>query len=325
VVKGENPDGEVATWIEAMMTRGGVSITVTSLTNILAFLLGSLTEIPAVKSLCYYAATSILCGYGVQITFFIACLALTQHRMNANRYDMAPCFIQRTTVSDVPGLEVSVKPKWVQRLVDKQFIPLLLQGSTKCAVVAAFAVFVTFSGFIIPHIEEGLPMQDLVSDDSYAGRFYTLKEQTFDTLNGEELQLHFQYLDQSAPKSQVMMLHAWDMLLESEYVSRSSVTGGASYTTNWLTDFIAFAQANGSSVVCVDSLADTVWCELDAAKHIVPQVRLCFGAWACTCESFATCSSSVKTIARRLGVHRVPASGWHVALVLAFHVAHMCA
>ncbi|CAN0472474.1 unnamed protein product, partial [Ectocarpus sp. 12 AP-2014] len=43
--------------------RCGVSVSYTSLTNFFAFLLGSLTSLPAVEYFCLYAATAIVFNF----------------------------------------------------------------------------------------------------------------------------------------------------------------------------------------------------------------------------------------------------------------------
>jgi Niemann-Pick C1 protein len=52
--------------------RAGLSITITSVTNFLAFALGSITVIPAVNFFCKYAAVTILCDFLIQASFFLA-------------------------------------------------------------------------------------------------------------------------------------------------------------------------------------------------------------------------------------------------------------
>jgi predicted exporter len=52
------------------LTHAGPSVTVTSVTNALAFLVGSLSTLPALKSLCQFAAIVIVCLYIAFLTIF---------------------------------------------------------------------------------------------------------------------------------------------------------------------------------------------------------------------------------------------------------------
>ncbi|XP_023219911.1 patched domain-containing protein 3-like [Centruroides sculpturatus] len=60
--------------------NAAVSISITSLTNLLSFCIGMTAEFPGVRIFCYYAATCIGFTYLYQITFFGACLALSGYR-----------------------------------------------------------------------------------------------------------------------------------------------------------------------------------------------------------------------------------------------------
>lgn len=54
--------------IEEAMARAGASITITSITDIIAFLAGSNSEIPAIQDFCYYAAGRAYCLSYLNIT-----------------------------------------------------------------------------------------------------------------------------------------------------------------------------------------------------------------------------------------------------------------
>eukprot|EP00752_Nemacystus_decipiens_P014689 g13085.t1 len=73
------------------LERCGVSISYTSLTNFSAFLLGSITKLPAVEYFCVYAATSILFVFVLQVTVFTAFLAMDLNRQGAGKMDWCCC------------------------------------------------------------------------------------------------------------------------------------------------------------------------------------------------------------------------------------------
>ncbi|CAG0886016.1 unnamed protein product [Cyprideis torosa] len=67
------------------MQHAGVAITVTSVTDVAAFLVGSTTVLPALRSFCIYAAVGILAVYVYQGTFFLAFFTLDQKRIEDRR------------------------------------------------------------------------------------------------------------------------------------------------------------------------------------------------------------------------------------------------
>ena len=82
---------ELPSKIAKTLTNSGVSITVTSLTDLLAFVVGSTTTVPALKSFCIFCGLGIFVVYIYQITWFTAWLVIDQRRMLANRNACFPC------------------------------------------------------------------------------------------------------------------------------------------------------------------------------------------------------------------------------------------
>ena len=73
------------------LKTSGVAITVTSLTDFLAFAVGATTTVPALESFCFFCGLGIVVVYLYQITWFTAWLALDQRRMLSNRNACLPC------------------------------------------------------------------------------------------------------------------------------------------------------------------------------------------------------------------------------------------
>ena len=69
------------------ISKAGVSITITSFTNVMAFLLGSATTLPALSSFCVYCALGILFDYLYEISIFSAALAMDLRRQQRKRGD----------------------------------------------------------------------------------------------------------------------------------------------------------------------------------------------------------------------------------------------
>ncbi|XP_066915563.1 patched domain-containing protein 3-like [Clytia hemisphaerica] len=77
--------------ISRTMKHAGVAITVTSFTDICAFLIGATTVLPALRSFCIYAGVGILMLYIYAATFFVAFLTIDAKRQEMNR-DACCCF-----------------------------------------------------------------------------------------------------------------------------------------------------------------------------------------------------------------------------------------
>lgn len=61
------------------MSHAGPSITITSVTNVVAFFVGATTKLIALRSFCVYAAMCIVGLYGTVLTLF-ACVVVWDTR-----------------------------------------------------------------------------------------------------------------------------------------------------------------------------------------------------------------------------------------------------
>lgn len=69
----------------------GASISMTTFTDLVAFLVSMVTDFPAIRYFCMYAAFSITFCYILVITVFIGLLTFDVRRIEAGRLDLAPC------------------------------------------------------------------------------------------------------------------------------------------------------------------------------------------------------------------------------------------
>ena len=75
----------------AAVSHAGPAITITSFTDLIAFLAGSATQLPAIKTFCYYAAIGIFFDFAYQITFVVAIAYLDSLRQAKGRRDIFCC------------------------------------------------------------------------------------------------------------------------------------------------------------------------------------------------------------------------------------------
>ncbi|CAM9756602.1 unnamed protein product, partial [Hapterophycus canaliculatus] len=55
-----------------------------------AFLVGALTNIPALRQFCLVAATAVVVGFALQVSWFMAALSLDARRVSQGRLDLRP-------------------------------------------------------------------------------------------------------------------------------------------------------------------------------------------------------------------------------------------
>ncbi|CAH1251725.1 PTCHD3 [Branchiostoma lanceolatum] len=83
--------------------EAGVSITITAMTNALAFAVGAITSFPGVRIFCMYSGVAVLFAYLFQINFFGACLIYDGIREHQHRHFLTCLRVHTPTKADQTG------------------------------------------------------------------------------------------------------------------------------------------------------------------------------------------------------------------------------
>ncbi|XP_067133315.1 patched domain-containing protein 1-like isoform X2 [Centruroides vittatus] len=86
--KRTDPTMSVVNRMEKVYSESAISVTITSVTNFIAFLSGLATPYRIVKNLCMYASLAVVFCYVYQLTFVGACMALTGYLEKQNRHSL---------------------------------------------------------------------------------------------------------------------------------------------------------------------------------------------------------------------------------------------
>lgn len=224
------PDGgTVRSRAEFAMQRAGMSISITSFTNVLAFALGSMTVIPAVQWFCIYASAAIVCDFLLQMSLFLAILLLHEERDQTNGVPAMAYELAATETTPLPpptttseSAQLDAFRARAQNLRNPAFMhesllhysirvyaDTLMQLPVRVFVVLVFLGFGAFSLLSLGEIEEGLPRASLAPDDSFLQGFMTVLDTVYEAQVGTKLEHHFQGFDHSKPDSQARILAAW--------------------------------------------------------------------------------------------------------------------
>jgi len=162
------------------MGRVGVSITLTSLTDIVAFLLGATCVFPAIQFFCYYAAVSCCFVWLVHCTAFCAMLSLDAAR--AKRQLLDPLFCVPATSSCLPA-EPTDSAKTVTLL--SRILGRIVRFCVRSTLskFLTVSVFLGVAGISLWQVSLGIgtdfKLIDLTPDGSYLSDYYTQEERYF--------------------------------------------------------------------------------------------------------------------------------------------------
>ncbi|KAF8450766.1 multidrug efflux transporter AcrB transmembrane domain-containing protein [Boletus edulis BED1] len=151
------------------LAKIGPSILLSTVTETLAFALGALVPMPAVRNFALYAAGSVLLNALLQVTVFISALAIDLKRAEASCVDCFPCIRLplRIALLDAPvGLGA------IARFIRRHYAPFLLQPVVKGATLLIFSGLFVLSVISIQHIELGLDQRLALPSDSYLNAYF---------------------------------------------------------------------------------------------------------------------------------------------------------
>ncbi|CEL94251.1 unnamed protein product [Vitrella brassicaformis CCMP3155] len=164
------------------MSHAGMSITLTSITDALAFGIGASTTIPALSSFCAYASFGILWCYLLQVFFFTACLVVDQWRAQRQIYDFLCCIkaskphllgdIQDGQVVDRYCYFCTCKPDLLARFLGGPYANILTKTPVKVGVLAVAAALLGASIYGATNLEERFDLAFFVPDDSYGSKYF---------------------------------------------------------------------------------------------------------------------------------------------------------
>ncbi|XP_073533664.1 patched domain-containing protein 3-like [Phyllobates terribilis] len=229
--------------------EAAVSITITTLTDVLAFYIGILTSFESVQSFCIYTGTAILFCFLYNVTCFGAFLALNGRREESNRHwfickkvaenkddRRSPAYNMCCVgggYSHITGKETDHP---MTSFFRKHYGPFLTNIWTKVFVLILYGGYLASSIYGCFQVQEGIDLRNLATDSSYVRSFY----------DDDDL-----YFSEYGPRVMVVVTEEvsyWDSDVQSKidrcmesFINNSYVSGGF-LSESWMSVYIDMAK-----------------------------------------------------------------------------------
>ncbi|XP_046556187.1 patched domain-containing protein 3-like [Haliotis rubra] len=175
-------DQTVASRMGKTFASAGIGITITSLTDLLAFVIGVSSVFLSVRNFCLYTGVAVIFCYLYQCVFFSPCLALHGRRVDSNRHCMT-CLKTKsredlrkddgTSTCKVfccggsPPAKRGQDERYFETLPRKYLPRMLLNMWGKIIVILIYIAYLSVSIWGTVNFKQGLILKNLVSTDSY--------------------------------------------------------------------------------------------------------------------------------------------------------------
>ncbi|KYN16514.1 Patched domain-containing protein 3 [Trachymyrmex cornetzi] len=182
--------------------HAGSAISITSLTDVVAFIIGASTILPSLQSFCIYAAVGVFVTFLLQITFFIACFTLDARRMERKRNGMFPCITHENFTPKLSDVSSAVSWKFINFFYSR--IVLTTPGK----IIIVLITFVTMSTSIMGllRLQQWFDPKWLLPKDSYLYHYIAIRTQTFPNQGYEAFVLMGDDINYSSEFSKIISL-----------------------------------------------------------------------------------------------------------------------
>lgn len=265
-VKRQPSDLPIEEQISNALGEVGPSITLASLSEILAFAVGSFVSMPACHVFSMIAALAVLLDFLLQITAFVALVTLDFERAKDNRIDCFPCIkLNPYSVEQTEGIGQETDGL-LTRYMKEVHAPFLGLWGVKILVIAIFGAFTLASIALCTRIEPGLEQQIALPRDSYLqGYFSNISEYL---RVGPPLYFvvkDYNYSLESKHTNQLCSISHCDSNSLLNEISRASLVPESSYiakpAASWLDDFLVWISPEAFS--CCRKFTNDSYCPPD--------------------------------------------------------------
>lgn len=242
--------------VSKALGRMGPSILLSAITETVAFALGAIVGMPAVRNFAAYAAGAVFINAILQVTMFVSVLTWNQQRVEAGRADCVPCLRVAKPDSINHDLVHGLDDEGVlQRFIRKTYAPALLGRKAKIIVMTVFFGILAASLALVPTVQLGLDQRVAIPSDSYLIRYF---DDLYDYFEAGP-PVYFVTKDVNATARS----HQWELcgrfpecatnslanVLEQER-KRPNISYIADSTANWVDDFMFWL--NPALPCCID-------------------------------------------------------------------------
>ena len=196
------------------MKQAGVAITVTSITDAVAFAVGATTSLPALRSFCIYAALGIISVYCMQITFFLVFLNLDERRIRDKRCDIIWC-VKLSSWKPLPCSEKSI----LKLFFEKVYNPIIFSKSVRVLILLFSSVLLLASLWGASHLQQNFDHMNFLPQNSYLYKEHLLQEKYFPQ-DGNRALIYFS--NATLPDDMVEIQNLLNSLKNLTYVTKVS-------------------------------------------------------------------------------------------------------
>ncbi|MCL7041699.1 hypothetical protein MKW94_028850 [Papaver nudicaule] len=252
--------------ISNALVEVGPSITLASISEVLAFAVGSFISMPACHVFSMFAALAVLLDFFLQVTAFVALIIFDFRRAEAKRVDCFPCVKVYSSSRESNQGTGPRQPGLLTRYMKEIHAPILSLWGVKIVVIAVFAGFALASIALCTRIERGLDQKVVLPRDSYLQGYFNNVTEYLRV--GPPLYFvvkNYNYSSKSGQTNQLCSISQCDPNSLLNEISRASTVPESSFiakpAASWLDDFLIWMSPEAFG--CCRKFTNGTYCPPD--------------------------------------------------------------
>jgi predicted RND superfamily exporter protein len=174
-----NPEDELPKRMRETMKHAGVSITVTSVTDFVAFIISTATALPALASFCFYAAAGILFLFLYQCIFFGAFVVIDARQTAARNYCCSCIKAKPNDERDKRMAEYKKKPSMVTRFMKDTYGPTVVKPFAAIVIAVAAIALAGVGVWGAASLKVDSNQLNFIPDSSYVKDTFATNDELF--------------------------------------------------------------------------------------------------------------------------------------------------
>uniref|UniRef100_A0A336MLU8 CSON014057 protein n=1 Tax=Culicoides sonorensis TaxID=179676 RepID=A0A336MLU8_CULSO len=224
-----------------MLMTAGASITITSITDIMAFIVGGLAAMPILQSFCLYSAISIFIMYLFVITFFVAIFTLDEKRVIQNRNGFIPCIKH-----DDKSSQLCMDKNLMQQFLTVLYSKFILTHVGKAIIIIATIAFTAINFMGLLQLKFRFDPTHHVPENTHLSEYM------------QEVQKHYPSLGSDAAIIIGRINYTQEMPKILELADRINNTNFLHQVDAWPLDFKKFIDVHHAKLD-IENLTDVQW------------------------------------------------------------------
>ncbi|PFX12475.1 Patched domain-containing protein 3 [Stylophora pistillata] len=164
--------------IKAVMKHSGSTVTMTTMTDLVAFVVSTSSSFPAIKYFCIYAALTVTLSFLLIITCFVAIMTYDVRRIKSGRRDCLPYCQAPKAKEGKPAWDEPIKQTSNRAM--EYWAKFLTLPVTKVIVLLFSFALLAAGIYGISRVNESFDRRILATDKSYLRQFLTAQERYFE-------------------------------------------------------------------------------------------------------------------------------------------------